>query len=232
MAVRILNEGTPSLVKLTKLKNHPNNPRKGSVDDIAESFSTNGFWGYLVVQKSTGFVLIGNHRLKAARKLKMPEVPVVYVDVDDEEAERICLADNRHSDLGTYDDSKLADMLSRLLDTDLGLRGLGYTEGDLDRLLENLQGPAMEDSPNHAGDDEEVPPGGPVDTDGLPSSPIRQYQLFFRGEAFDKFCDAARDLRDVWGMENVTDTIVRAVEVCLEKLETSAVKEEEEEVPA
>ncbi|WP_139806694.1 hypothetical protein [Deinococcus hopiensis] len=59
-AVRILN-GMAVLVPVSDLKPHPRNPNVGNVDVIAESIKVNGFYGALVVQKSTGYILKGNH---------------------------------------------------------------------------------------------------------------------------------------------------------------------------
>jgi hypothetical protein len=55
------------LVEVGELEPHPDNPREGNVDAIAESVEANGFSGAIVAQRSTGHVLAGNHRLLAAR---------------------------------------------------------------------------------------------------------------------------------------------------------------------
>ena len=100
------------LVKVERLVPHPENPRRGNVDAVVESIRTNGFYGALVVQRSTRHVLAGNHRLLAARQLGMDEDPVAWVDCDDERARRILVADNRSSDLAVWDDEALADRKS------------------------------------------------------------------------------------------------------------------------
>ena len=131
-----INDGY-EVVPLDRLKLHPRNPRRGDVDRIAESMDVNGVYGAVVVQRSSGYVLAGNHRLRAARKLNLPSLPVLWVDVDDVEATRILLADNRTSDLGGYDDASLAELLQGLAD-DGGLLGTGYEEDDLAALLDGL----------------------------------------------------------------------------------------------
>ena len=90
------------------LNAHPDNPRRGNIDAIAESIRTNGWWGVIVAQTSTRRVLAGNHRLEAAKRLNMTSVPVHWLDVDDHAARRILLADNRAADLAAYDDATLA----------------------------------------------------------------------------------------------------------------------------
>lgn len=135
--MKILNE-TLELVPVRSLKVHPKNPRKGNEAAILESLEANGWWGALVVQRSTSRVLAGNHRLLAARKAKAKEVPVLYVDVDDAAALRILLADNRTADLASYDDRALSGLLVELLEGTGKLDGTGYTPATLDKLLASL----------------------------------------------------------------------------------------------
>jgi len=126
-------------VKIELLKSHPQNPRVGDVKAIAESITANGWWGTVVAQKSTNHVLAGNHRILAAKSLDIKEVPVYWVDVDDDQALKILLADNRTNDLATYDEQILADLLKEItFSTDEGLTGTGYEVGDLDALLTDL----------------------------------------------------------------------------------------------
>jgi len=118
---------------------HPKNPRQGDVGAIAESIKENGWYGTIVVQQGTNFILAGNHRWQAAKQLGMERVPVTYVDVDDETALRILLADNRTSDLASHDDNVLAELLKDLsFQTDKGLAGTGWDSDSLDNLLAML----------------------------------------------------------------------------------------------
>jgi len=126
-------------VKIELLKPHPQNPRVGDVKAIAESIKANGWWGTVVAQKTTNHVLAGNHRILAAKSLDIKEVPVYWVDVDDDQALKILLADNRTNDLATYNEQILADLLQEItFSTDEGLTGTGYEVGDLDDLLTDL----------------------------------------------------------------------------------------------
>lgn len=137
----------PSILNLTigqvpvdQLRAHPRNPRRGDLGVIQASIERHGFYGTVVAQRSTGFILAGNHRWQAARAAGLPEVPVAWVDVDDDQAERILLADNRTSDLATYDESQLTELLQALSATPDGLAGTGWAQDDLAELVRNLQG--------------------------------------------------------------------------------------------
>lgn len=123
-------------VRLGDLRPFPGNARRGNVDAIAESLRVNGEYQPIVAQRSTGYVLIGNHRLQAAQKLGWTHLNVVYRDVDDDAARRIVVADNRTHDLGSYDERALAELLRSLEDE---LQGTGYEIDDVDDLLAALE---------------------------------------------------------------------------------------------
>lgn len=146
-----------------ELQPHPDNPRKGNVDAIAESIRVNGFYGAIVAQQSTGYILVGNHRWQAAQAVGLKKVPVIYVDVDDTQARKILLADNKTADISVYDDTALAAILSDLSEQ---LDGTGWTNDELDDLLAKV---AMEA--------DDTPP----ERKGL-GNPIVQYAIVFDSE--------------------------------------------------
>jgi ParB-like chromosome segregation protein Spo0J len=123
-----------------ELKAHPRNPRRGDVDKIRESIRRNGFYGTVVAQRSTGYILAGNHRVEAARQEGYTHVPVMWVDCDDRTAARILLVDNRASDTAFYDDTELLGLLREF---DMGdLEGTGWTDYDLtelEKVVESLE---------------------------------------------------------------------------------------------
>lgn len=132
-------------VKLTEVSPHPDNPRQGDVGAIEQSITANGFYGALVVQRSTGHILVGNHRYMAAQKAGIESLPALLVDVDDERAKRILLVDNRAGELASWDHDALAQMLTDLSATDEELVGTLYTDADLDDLLTDSSGQARGD---------------------------------------------------------------------------------------
>lgn len=125
------------LTPVDSLRPHPDNPKNGDVDAIADSMRANGVYRPVFAQQSTGRILAGNHTYAAMLADGHDAVPVVWLDVDDNEARRILLADNRTADLGRYDDSLL---LAALHATDT-LAGTGYSPEDLAALEAALAGP-------------------------------------------------------------------------------------------
>ena len=148
---------------ITTLVPHPSNPRQGDVGAIIQSIEANGWYGTLVAQISTGHVLAGNHRLQAAIHCGLDRVPVHWVDVDDDTAHRILLADNRTTDLATYDEHALADLLVEMGKTG-NLGGTGYDGDDLDDLLAELEryGPDADQPPIPAPPDDPITKPGDV----------------------------------------------------------------------
>lgn len=112
------------VIPIDSVKLYPKNPRRGSVDAIMESMSENGQYMPIVVQESTGYVIVGNHRLRAAKKLGWDSILAITIDVDDERAKKILLADNRTTDIATYDAEVLRELMVDMPD----VIGTGYTE--------------------------------------------------------------------------------------------------------
>jgi hypothetical protein len=118
-------------VPLTKLKHYPRNPNVGAVDEIEKSLIANGQYRPIIVQKSTMFILAGNHTFKALKELKAKEAACHIFDVDDEAAKRIVIADNRIPELSTRDELILAELLSELPDPE----GTGFTSEEVESLI-------------------------------------------------------------------------------------------------
>lgn len=81
------------------------NPRRGDIESIAKSLRKHGQYKPIVVNSGTqtgrrNEVLAGNHTLMAARHLGWERIDVAVVDVDEDSAASIVLADNRLADLG------------------------------------------------------------------------------------------------------------------------------------
>ena len=142
----------------------PGNPRQGDIGAVSESMRVNGVYQPIIVNRGTLTgrpfeVIAGNHRAQAAKQLGHDTIPAVILDVDDEQATRIALADNRTSDLAAYDNDALVAMLQNLPD----LAGTGYDPEDLDDLLAEFSDPepALTDP-----DEAPAPPETPISRTG------------------------------------------------------------------
>lgn len=128
--------GETVTVPIRPLKAHPKNPRQGNVEAVAASLKVNGQFRPVLVQKSTNTIIAGHHLVKAARSLKWKEIGVVFLDVDDDEALRILLADNRTADLGSYDSQVLANILKDIPEATVGT---GYEAADVRAILAGME---------------------------------------------------------------------------------------------
>ncbi|MEV0379786.1 ParB N-terminal domain-containing protein [Nonomuraea sp. NPDC050643] len=178
---RLVVDQTYRMVPVANLEPHPDNPHQGDVDVIAESIEKNGFYGTILVQQSRMRIIAGEHRWRGAKAKGLGQVPALILDVDDDAALRILLADNRTAEIGGYDDQALAELLRSLDDLD----GTGWTEQDLDDLAEAIAsdnavaltsdraptpgGGRADQAGTGARDEEELPEPGDAETHTRPS---------------------------------------------------------------
>ena len=128
-----------TIVDIDSVEAHPKNVRQGDIGAISESLKAHGQYRPIVVDKRTSRILAGNHTWKAAKALGWQQINAGFIQTkDDDEALRILLADNRTTDLASYDDSGLAELLKQLADTEIGLEGTAFDGDDLDALLKDL----------------------------------------------------------------------------------------------
>ncbi len=119
----------------------PANPRRMSDDELealTKSIREFGLIDPIIARREDKIVIGGHQRLLAARKLGMKQVPVVLVDITQEQAHLLNLALNRIS--GTWDSELLARLLADLNavpDVDLSLTG--FSEEELHKHLKSLQ---------------------------------------------------------------------------------------------
>ncbi len=123
------------------LKPHPQNPNKGDIRGVMKSMQGNGCVEPLIVQDSSNMIISGHTRWTASMNLGAVEVPIMRVDVDDDEALRLLIALNRSGELREIDPSRLAQVLDEVLMTQggEGLEATLYTETELDDLLADLR---------------------------------------------------------------------------------------------
>lgn len=115
-------------VKIEKVKPYDKNPRKNkaAVDYVANSIKEFGFQQPIVVDKNM-VVVAGHTRLKAAKKLKIKEVPVVIADnLTEEQVKAYRLADNKTAEKAEWDFDLLTDELLSLQELDFDMEQFGF----------------------------------------------------------------------------------------------------------
>jgi DNA modification methylase len=129
-------------VPIADLRPDPANPRKISdaeLDALTRSLREFGLIQPILARHEDKMVIGGHQRLLAARRLGMKQVPVIFLDLSDEQAKVLNLALNKIS--GEWDEQLLARLLADLNavpDVDLSLSG--FDDEELKRLLKRIEG--------------------------------------------------------------------------------------------
>ena len=129
---------------LDRLAPDPDNTRihsKTQIAQIAKSIKAFGFSVPILIDAADK-VLCGHGRLEACRRVGMTEAPVVRLDdLSESQAKAFQIAENRLTELGGWDEIKLAQTLRDLSLQDLtfDLDTIGFEMGEIDLRIEGLQ---------------------------------------------------------------------------------------------
>lgn len=122
---------------IEKLIEYARNPRKNdhAVDSIAAAIREFGF-RVPILAKSDGTVIDGHLRLKAAKKLSMENVPVLFADdMTPTQIKAFRLSVNKMADLADWDYDFLAVEIDELNDEGFDLDLLGFSKDELNELI-------------------------------------------------------------------------------------------------
>jgi DNA modification methylase len=135
------------------IRPYESNPRTNddAVGPVAESIRQFGFRQPIVID-GEGVIICGHTRYRAAMKLGLAQVPVhVARDLSSEQIRAYRIADNKTSELASWNMDLLGVELADLRSADIDWSLLGFDEDELARLLEP-------DTSNGLTDPEAVPP--------------------------------------------------------------------------
>jgi len=107
---------------------YSNNPRRNdrAVDIVVKSISENGFKVPIILDKDN-VIIAGHTRLKAAKKLGLNEVPVIWAeDLTEAQAKAFRIMDNKTTELADWDQNLLRDELKWLEDADFDATLTGF----------------------------------------------------------------------------------------------------------
>ena len=155
-------------VNASDLKPALYNPRTMSDDALGrlvKLLDAHGIVDPLIARRSDNMLIGGHQRLKANSMRKTPDekVPVVYLDVTDEQAKALNVALNNPKAQGEYDYPVLADLLQEIDTGEVDVAAItGFTEQDIADLMHGL------DEFEAKGDEDDVPeaPEDPVSRTG------------------------------------------------------------------
>lgn len=132
---------------ITDIHPYANNPRKNdqAVDAVASSIREFGFKVPVVIDKN-GEIIAGHTRYKAAKKLKLKEIPCIIADdLTEEQIKAFRLADNKVGELAEWD----LDMLDIGLDeiTEIDMEQFGFYMPDMESEAEAIEDDFDEEPP-------------------------------------------------------------------------------------
>jgi ParB-like chromosome segregation protein Spo0J len=172
------------------LKPDPANPRRHSkkqIRQIKNSIKSFGFIVPVLVDRE-GNVIAGHGRVLAALEMGMAEVPTLCIaHLTRAQVRAFIIADNRLTEIATWDDRLLAEQLKELslLNLDFSLELTGFEMGEIDLRIASL-----EDEPDPADD--------PADTVPEPSGrpPLSKHGDLWLLGAHRVLCGNALDAAD------------------------------------
>lgn len=124
-------------MKLSELIPYENNPRinENAVEAVAKSIKEFGFLNPIIIDKNN-VIVAGHTRYKAAQLLGLTEVPcVVASELTEEQVQAFRIADNKTSELATWNEQLLAEELAKL---DFDFTDFGFTDEELVSLTEDV----------------------------------------------------------------------------------------------
>lgn len=133
-------------VALSALKPWKRNPRrnKEAISAVARSIESFGFGAPIVARREDSRIIAGHTRYEAAKRLAMDTVPVRFLDVTEEQANALALADNKLGEIAEWDDDQLKMILAELRSHDAELPAIaGWSDKELAKLLDDA-GPGGE----------------------------------------------------------------------------------------
>lgn len=130
-------------VKIAALKLDPRNAKKHSNHQIkllAQSIKALGFIVPVVIDQAS-LIRAGHARVTAAKTIGMSEVPVIRLtELTDEQFRAFSIAENRLSEIATWDQPLLAETLRDLsmAEIDFSLEVTGFSVAEIDLKIEGL----------------------------------------------------------------------------------------------
>jgi ParB-like chromosome segregation protein Spo0J len=124
-------------VPISEIVPYDKNPRKNdrAVDIVAKSISQFGFNVPILLDRNN-IIIAGHTRLKAAVKLGLQEVPVIWIDyLTEEQVKAFRIMDNKSTEYAEWDWELLKGEFEELKNLDLNLDFTGFSEKEINNVL-------------------------------------------------------------------------------------------------
>lgn len=134
-------EAAAEWVALDAVHPWPGNPRENdeAVDKIARSISRWGWGSPILARRANGEIIAGHTRYKAAQKLGLKAILVRFMDLSEDQAHQLAIADNRLGEEADWSKGALAKLLEGIkLEDEAALADIGFDDEELQALSAEL----------------------------------------------------------------------------------------------
>jgi len=142
-------------VSIKMPKHHPKNPRlhdERNLQAIVRSIDEFKQLAPLVLWGTRNYVIVGNGRLEAAKRLGWKEIEIIRADhLSEDQAMAYMIADNKTTDLSEFDFQIVAQIMGKLADRKVDLEMTGFADYEVEPLLQaEWKPPTAGDMPTHS----------------------------------------------------------------------------------
>lgn len=124
---------------INELKPFIGNPREHSdrnINDITKSIKRFGWTNPIIVRKADNMIVAGHGRVEAAKNQGLEQVPVVYVDMSENDAKLYNITDNRTAETSEWDHAQLNTLIEELNGLpDIDIEDTGFYSHELEMML-------------------------------------------------------------------------------------------------
>jgi ParB-like chromosome segregation protein Spo0J len=110
-----------------------------AVEAVKRSIETFGFIDPIIARRSDKMIVAGHTRTLSALRAGVYEVPVIYVDMNDEDMKLYNIADNKLGEYAAWDTGELARIMQELSEKEIDLSLTFFSDTEIDELLGGVE---------------------------------------------------------------------------------------------
>lgn len=128
---------------IKSLRAWKDNPRQNeaAVAGLVKSIEAFGYTNPVLVRKANKEIIAGHARVKALQQIGETHVPVILLDMTEQQAHTYALADNKLTENTPWDLPKLSEVIGTLQEQGVDVNLTGFTAAEVGDLLKTGQIP-------------------------------------------------------------------------------------------
>ena len=189
--------------KLVPLKENPRNHPEELIGKIEKSMSKFGFVAPIIALKGSNEIIAGHGRHKTATKMKLKNVPVIFIEMDRKEGIEYAIADNKLQQDSSWDFMKLNEIFN---EDDTDIEVTGFSDAEVKTIMEKFS-IDLEFIEGTNNEEEKI-----AVNEHIPTANIKMLQLFFTQEDYIDVTNKCHRLMSEYKLQNITDVIKMAVD--------------------